>query len=73
MIIWFYSLKSFSAVDWTLKEKFGGHTSRHAVILVPQPGIEPTLPALEGRVLNGGPPGKFLIGPFLGETVIGIN
>ena len=27
-------------------------------ILVPQPGIEPTLPALEGEVLTTGPPGE---------------
>ena len=27
-------------------------------ILVPQPGIEPTSPALEGRFLTTGPPGK---------------
>ena len=27
-------------------------------ILVPQPGIEPTSPALEGEVLTTGPPGK---------------
>ena len=27
-------------------------------ILVPRPGIEPTLPALEGKVLTIGPPGK---------------
>ena len=28
------------------------------VILVPQPGIEPTSPALEGGFLTTGPPGK---------------
>ena len=27
-------------------------------ILAPQPGIEPTPPALEGEVLTTGPPGK---------------
>ena len=27
-------------------------------ILVPQPGVEPTSPALEGRFLTTGPPGK---------------
>ena len=32
------------------------------MILAPQPGIEPTLPALEGEVLTTGPPGKSL--PF---------
>ena len=29
-------------------------------ILVPWPGIEPAPPALEGKVLNTGPPGKSL-------------
>ena len=29
-------------------------------ILVPQPGIEPTSPALQGGFLTTGPPGKFL-------------
>ena len=29
-------------------------------ILVPQPGIKPTAPALEGEVLTAGPPGKSL-------------
>ena len=28
-------------------------------ILVSQPGIQPTPPALEGRFLTDGPPGKF--------------
>ena len=32
-------------------------------ILSPQPGIEPTPPAPEGKVLTTGPPGKSLI-PF---------
>ena len=73
MIIWFYSLKIIQQLSGLFKKKLGGHTSRHAVILVPQPGIEATLPALEGRVLTAGPPGKSLIGPFLGETVIGMN
>ena len=27
-------------------------------ILAPRPGIEPTVPALEGEVLTTGPPGK---------------
>ena len=30
-------------------------------ILIPQPGIKPVSPALEGRFLTTGPPGKFLI------------
>ena len=29
-------------------------------ILAPQPGIEPSTPALEGEVLSTGPPGKSL-------------
>ena len=29
-------------------------------ILVPQPGIEPTSPTLQGGFLTTGPPGKFL-------------
>ena len=29
--------------------------------LGPQPGIEPISPALEGRVLTTGPPGKSLV------------
>ena len=31
---------------------------RHVGILVPQPGIEPMTPALQGRFLTTGPPGK---------------
>ena len=30
-------------------------------ILVPQPGIEPVSPRLEGRALTTGPPGKSLL------------
>ena len=36
---------------------FFGHMACR--ILVPQPGIELSLPALEGEVLMAGPPGKF--------------
>ena len=35
---------------------FFGHEA--CGILVPQPEIEPALPALEGEVLTTGPPGK---------------
>ena len=35
-------------------------------ILAPQPGIEPTPPALEGKVLTTGPPGKSLNSYFWG-------
>ena len=37
---------------------FFGHEARG--ILVPQPGIEPTPPALEGKILTTGPPGRSL-------------
>ena len=70
-MIWFYNLKRFSAVDWDFKKKkknFGPHLTACG-ILAPQPGIEPTLPELEGRVLATGPLGKSLIGPFLDENV----
>ena len=33
-------------------------------ILVPRPGIKPTSPALEGRFLTTGPPGKSQDGKF---------
>ena len=44
-------------------------------ILVPQPGIEPMSPALEGGVLTTGPPGKsqylgFEHGLLLGDKVV---
>ena len=35
---------------------FFGHKA--CGILAPQPGIKPTPPALEGKVLTTGPPGK---------------
>ena len=34
--------------------------SLHCTVLVPQPGIEPTAPALQGRFLPTGPPAKSL-------------
>ena len=37
---------------------FFGHEA--CEILAPQPGIEPVLPAMEGKVLTTGPPGKSL-------------
>lgn len=40
---------------------FGFLATRHVGILVPRPGIELTLLALEGKILTTGPPGK----PFL--------
>ena len=38
----------------------GGHDA--CGILVPRPGIEPALPALEVKVLTAGPPGKSFSG-----------
>ena len=38
-------------------------------ILVPQPGIKPMSPALQGRVLTIGPPVKFLWGSILKDQV----
>ena len=38
-------------------------------ILVPQPGIEPVSPALQGRFVTAGPPGKTLLGNLNGEGV----
>ena len=34
-------------------------------ILTPQPGIQPTPPALEGKVLTTGPPGKIWSPSFI--------
>ena len=39
-------------------------------ILVPQPGIDPTPPELEGEVLTTGPPGKSLIFPFIAGFIL---
>ena len=38
-------------------------------ILVLQPGIEPVSPALQGRFVTAGPPGKTLLGSLNGEGV----
>ena len=46
---------------------FFGHKARE--ILVPWPGIEPTLPALDGEALTTGPPGKYHV-PSLGSLFI---
>ena len=43
----------FCSVFWFFSHKACG-------ILAPRPGIEPTPPALEGKVLINGPPGKSL-------------
>ena len=37
--------------------------------LIPLPGIEPTVPALEGRVLTTGPPGESKAFPFLNRKI----
>ena len=42
---------------------FFGHEA--CGILAPRPGIEPAPPALEGKVLTTGPPGKSLIFLFI--------
>ena len=39
-------------------------------IPVPWPGIEPTPPALEGKVLTTGPPGKSPASPFSDDTCL---
>ena len=39
-------------------------------ILTPQPGIKPAPPALEGRVLTTGPPGKSLLCNFNTDYII---
>ena len=46
---------------------FFGHEA--CEILVPWPGIEPALPALDGEALTTGPPGKYNI-PSLGSLFI---
>ena len=38
-------------------------------IIVPQPGIQPESPVLEGRFLSMGPPGKSLLGSTCGPGV----
>ena len=42
---------------------FFGHEAC-GIFLAPQPGIEPTPPALEGEALSSGPPGKSPSGHF---------
>ena len=39
-------------------------------ILVPQPGIEPVSPALQGGYLTTGPPGKSLKANFFNELLL---
>ena len=46
---------------------FFGHEA--CGILAPQPGIEPTPPALEGEVLTTGSPGKSLYFWFFSQLV----
>ena len=41
-------------------ERTGLVAPQHVRVLVPRPGIEPTSPALGGRFLTTGPPGKSL-------------
>ena len=67
----FFFLSFFSFLTWTSFKVFidfvttlllflcsGFLATRHAGILAPRPGIEPTPSALEGSVLAPGPPGK---------------
>ena len=51
VLLWFYVLFFFSC--------------KSCGILAPQPGIEPTPPALEGEVLISGPPGRSLEWPHI--------
>ena len=44
---------------------FGFLAMRHVCILAPQPGIKLSPPALEGEVLNTGPPGSPVEKAFL--------
>ena len=60
----FFDVGQFKSLYWicysaasVLCFVFFGHEARG--ILVPQPGIEPAPPALEGEVLTTGPPRKF--------------
>ena len=39
-------------------------------ILAPRPGIEPVPPALEGKVLTTGPPGKSLVCILYSEVLL---
>ena len=43
---------------------FGFLAARHVGSLAPQPGMEPALPVLKGKVLNTGPPGKSQVQAF---------
>ena len=54
-----------SILSWVMQDLLLWHTRAHRLscsaacgILVPQPGIEPTSSALQGRFLTIGPPGK---------------
>ena len=48
----------------------GSGCSAACEVLVPQPRIKPTSPALKGRFLTTGPPGKFLGLPIFKEDII---
>ena len=56
VIILHITLHFQDSLDCTLFFFFFGREA--CGILAPQPGIEPTPPALEGEVLTTGPPGK---------------
>ena len=57
-------LKTFaSGLNCAMQDLFS--FSEACGIIVPQPGIEPTFPALQGRFLTTGPAGKSLYMSFL--------
>ena len=56
ILLLFYVLVFWPRGMWNFSEACGILARRG--ILAPQPGIEPTPPALEGEVLTTGPPGK---------------
>ena len=59
-IIFIMSYRIFSCGARTLVVAHRVSCSKASGILLPRPGIEPVSPALEGRFLATGPPGKSL-------------
>ena len=60
-ILHFTALKNtylFIWLHWVFVSACGLSCPEACGILIPQPGIEPASPALEGRFLTTGPPGK---------------
>ena len=60
----------FGLTDCLLVALRGLSCSAACEVLVPQPRIKPTSPALKGRFLTTGPPGKFLGLPIFKEDII---